>query len=167
VLQLGVDYQGGQEDLFRCVKMRVELGREWQRGANEFKCVASAQTMNPITSMAMAIAFFFPSAYTSLGVVLRAQFGQFGCVTRLMMPSSTNALKQLKALGGGAVAESKGKSSGASASAEVAPGRKTRASVTDCCICLFSVTVCQSLFIAWVATAPVFASDPDDASADC
>ena len=37
VLQLGVDYQGGHEDQFRCVKMRVELGREWQRAANEFK----------------------------------------------------------------------------------------------------------------------------------
>lgn len=37
VLQLGVDYQGGHEDMFRCVKMRVELGREWQRAANEFK----------------------------------------------------------------------------------------------------------------------------------
>jgi hypothetical protein len=73
-------------------------------------------------------------------------FGQFCWVTALLMPSSTNALKQLKALGGGAVSETKGKS--ASANAEVAPGRKTRASVTDCCICLFSVTVCQSLFIA-------------------
>jgi len=39
VLQLGVDYQGGQEDMYRCVKMRVELGRDWQRGANEFKSV--------------------------------------------------------------------------------------------------------------------------------
>jgi pSer/pThr/pTyr-binding forkhead associated (FHA) protein len=37
VLQLGVDYQGGHEDQFRCVKMRIELGREWQRAANEFK----------------------------------------------------------------------------------------------------------------------------------
>jgi hypothetical protein len=54
VLQLGVDYQGGQEDLFRCVKMRVELGREWQRGANEFKYVASFQTITPTC---MTIAF--------------------------------------------------------------------------------------------------------------
>jgi hypothetical protein len=42
VLQLGVDYQGGQEDMFRCIKMRVEVGREWQRGANEFKWVPLA-----------------------------------------------------------------------------------------------------------------------------
>lgn len=37
VLQLGVDYQGGQEDIYRCVKMRVELNRGWQRGVNSFK----------------------------------------------------------------------------------------------------------------------------------
>lgn len=37
VVQLGVDYQGGAEEMYRCVKMRVEIGREWQRGANEFK----------------------------------------------------------------------------------------------------------------------------------
>jgi hypothetical protein len=38
VLQLGVDYQGGAEEMYRCVKMRVEVGREWQqRGASEFK----------------------------------------------------------------------------------------------------------------------------------
>lgn len=38
VLQLGVDYQGGTEEIYRCVKMRVELNRGWQRGANSFKC---------------------------------------------------------------------------------------------------------------------------------
>ncbi|WWD19279.1 hypothetical protein CI109_103737 [Kwoniella shandongensis] len=88
ILQLGVDYQGGTEEMFRCVKIRVEVGREWQRAANEF---------------------------------------------------NTNALKQLKALGGGADSKSKSNET---------PSKKAKASVTDCCICLFSVTVCQSLFIA-------------------
>lgn len=37
VLQLGVDYQGGTEEIYKCVKMRVELGREWQAQANAFK----------------------------------------------------------------------------------------------------------------------------------
>lgn len=38
VLQLGVDYQGGTEEQYRCVKMRVEIGRDWQRrGDNQFK----------------------------------------------------------------------------------------------------------------------------------
>jgi hypothetical protein len=54
---------------------------------------------------------------------------------------STNALQQLKALGGGNT------DTKASASSPSTSGRK-KASVTDCCICLFSVGVCQSLFIA-------------------
>ena len=40
VLQLGVDYQGGLEDVYKCVKLRIELGREWQAQANAFKYVA-------------------------------------------------------------------------------------------------------------------------------
>ncbi|ODO11055.1 hypothetical protein I350_01657 [Cryptococcus amylolentus CBS 6273] len=91
ILQLGVDFQGGTEEMFKCVKMRVEIGREWQRGANEF---------------------------------------------------NTNALKQIKALGGGDSAVPETPKGAAT------PGKKQKASVTDCCICLYSVTVCQSLFIA-------------------
>ena len=37
VLQLGVDYQGGTEEIYKCVKMRIELGREWQSQPNAFK----------------------------------------------------------------------------------------------------------------------------------
>lgn len=40
VLQLGVDYQGGSEDIYKSVKIKVEVGREWQAGANAFKCVS-------------------------------------------------------------------------------------------------------------------------------
>jgi pSer/pThr/pTyr-binding forkhead associated (FHA) protein len=39
-LQLGVDYQGGTEDIYKCVRIRVEIGREWQASANAFKYVA-------------------------------------------------------------------------------------------------------------------------------
>jgi E3 ubiquitin-protein ligase DMA1/2 len=37
ILQLGVDYQGGTEDIYKAVKIRVEIGREWQSSANAFK----------------------------------------------------------------------------------------------------------------------------------
>ncbi|QRV95257.1 E3 ubiquitin-protein ligase DMA2 [Ceratobasidium sp. AG-Ba] len=43
IIQLGVDYQGGAEEIYRCVKIRVELGREWQREANEFNTGALKQ----------------------------------------------------------------------------------------------------------------------------
>lgn len=36
VLQLGMDFRGGIEDVFRCVKMRVEVNKSWQRKANQF-----------------------------------------------------------------------------------------------------------------------------------
>ena len=37
MLQLGVDYQGGTEDIYKCVKIKIEMGREWQAQANPFK----------------------------------------------------------------------------------------------------------------------------------
>ncbi|KAK7062719.1 hypothetical protein VNI00_000207 [Paramarasmius palmivorus] len=40
ILQLGVDYQGGTEDIYKSVKIRIELGREWQSGANAFNTTA-------------------------------------------------------------------------------------------------------------------------------
>ncbi|KAF7377207.1 putative E3 ubiquitin-protein ligase dma1 [Mycena sanguinolenta] len=40
ILQLGVDYQGGAEDIYKSVKIRVEIGREWQREANAFNTAA-------------------------------------------------------------------------------------------------------------------------------
>lgn len=40
ILQLGVDYQGGTEDIYKSVKIRIELGREWQAAANAFKYVS-------------------------------------------------------------------------------------------------------------------------------
>lgn len=39
VVQLGIDFKGGEEMIFRCVKIRVELNRGWQKGLNNFKCV--------------------------------------------------------------------------------------------------------------------------------
>ncbi|KAI5480470.1 zinc finger, RING-type and FHA domain containing protein [Pseudohyphozyma bogoriensis] len=100
VLQLGVDYQGGTEEIYRCVKMRIELNRAWQRGMNNF---------------------------------------------------NTQALAQLRALGGGSQMDVNGNSSSGGAPMSAAPTQKATApmaSVTDCCICLYPVTVCQALFIA-------------------
>lgn len=63
---------------------------------------------------------------------------------RRSLTISKNALKQLKALGGNeSGSDLKGKNPETPVSS-----KKGKASVTDCCICLFSVTVCQSLFIA-------------------
>lgn len=37
IIQLGIDFKGGEEMIFRCVKMRVELNRGWQNKPNTFK----------------------------------------------------------------------------------------------------------------------------------
>jgi pSer/pThr/pTyr-binding forkhead associated (FHA) protein len=68
ILQLGVDYQGGAEDIYKSVKIRIELGREWQASANAFKYV------NPW------LIFFELFVLT------------------VLWPPSTNALKNLKSL---------------------------------------------------------------------
>lgn len=37
IVQLGIDFKGGEENIFRCVKMRLELNRGWQNKPNNFK----------------------------------------------------------------------------------------------------------------------------------
>lgn len=37
IVQLGIDFKGGEEMIFRCVKMRLELNRGWQNKLNNFK----------------------------------------------------------------------------------------------------------------------------------
>lgn len=41
IVQLGIDFKGGEEMIFRCVKMRLELNRGWQNKLNTFKYVQS------------------------------------------------------------------------------------------------------------------------------
>ncbi|KAI9847668.1 MAG: hypothetical protein M1838_000814 [Thelocarpon superellum] len=36
VIQLGIDFKGGEEMIFRCVKIRVECNRGWQKALNNF-----------------------------------------------------------------------------------------------------------------------------------
>ncbi|OQE32890.1 hypothetical protein PENFLA_c001G10708 [Penicillium flavigenum] len=36
IVQLGIDFRGGEEMIFRCVRMRVECNRSWQQQPNEF-----------------------------------------------------------------------------------------------------------------------------------
>ncbi|KAK2871870.1 hypothetical protein FQN49_002744 [Arthroderma sp. PD_2] len=36
IVQLGIDFRGGEELIFRCVRIRIECNRMWQQRANEF-----------------------------------------------------------------------------------------------------------------------------------
>lgn len=46
VLQLGMDFRGGTEEIYRCVKIRVELNRSWKRRANAFNKEAVQRIRN-------------------------------------------------------------------------------------------------------------------------
>ncbi|KAJ2500313.1 hypothetical protein GGH96_002810 [Coemansia sp. RSA 1972] len=47
ILQLGVDYQGGVQDIYKCVKIRLEIDREWQRNKeNPFRQQVMANIQN-------------------------------------------------------------------------------------------------------------------------
>jgi pSer/pThr/pTyr-binding forkhead associated (FHA) protein len=42
VVQLGIDFRGGEEMIFRCVKIRIECNRGWQKHLNNFKYVCDS-----------------------------------------------------------------------------------------------------------------------------
>ncbi|CAZ83821.1 unnamed protein product [Tuber melanosporum] len=46
ILQLGIDFKGGEEQIFRCVKIRVELNRAWQKALNKFNMSAHRRIRN-------------------------------------------------------------------------------------------------------------------------
>ncbi|KAL8649133.1 MAG: hypothetical protein Q9210_004580 [Variospora velana] len=50
VVQLGIDFRGGEEMIFRCVKIRVECNRGWQKALNTFNVATHKRLMGkPIT----------------------------------------------------------------------------------------------------------------------
>ncbi|KAK8848923.1 SMAD/FHA domain-containing protein [Apiospora arundinis] len=51
IVQLGIDFRGGEEMIFRCVKMRIELNRGWQAKPNTFN-MATHKRLRNMTSAA-------------------------------------------------------------------------------------------------------------------
>ncbi|KAJ1721165.1 hypothetical protein LPJ53_004284 [Coemansia erecta] len=52
ILQLGVDYQGGTLDIYKCVKIRLEINRNWQRSKeNPFRQQVMQNIQNAYHSM--------------------------------------------------------------------------------------------------------------------
>ncbi|PIA99369.1 E3 ubiquitin-protein ligase DMA1 [Cercospora beticola] len=46
VVQLGIDFKGGEEVIFRCVKIRIECNRGWQKSLNNFNTSAHKRLLN-------------------------------------------------------------------------------------------------------------------------
>ena len=49
-MQLGIDFKGGEEVIFRCVKIRIEINRGWQKSLNTFNTAAYKNIVNHSTA---------------------------------------------------------------------------------------------------------------------
>lgn len=47
IIQLGIDFRGGEESIFRCVKIRLECHREWQKDPNDVNEVVHQEAQAP------------------------------------------------------------------------------------------------------------------------
>lgn len=54
IVQLGIDFRGGEEMIFRCVRIRIECNRAWQQQPNEFKYVLVNTHMSDAGAKSMA-----------------------------------------------------------------------------------------------------------------
>ncbi|KAI5457803.1 hypothetical protein BGZ63DRAFT_407862 [Mariannaea sp. PMI_226] len=55
IVQLGIDFKGGEEMIFRCVKMRLELNRGWQNKLNTFNMAAHKRLQTMAASGASSV----------------------------------------------------------------------------------------------------------------
>lgn len=46
VLQLGMDFRGGSEEIYKCIKVRLEINKSWQKKANNFNVNALSNLRN-------------------------------------------------------------------------------------------------------------------------
>lgn len=53
IVQLGIDFKGGEEMIFRCVKIRVELNKGWQNGPSSFN-VQSHKRLRELNNLGKA-----------------------------------------------------------------------------------------------------------------
>lgn len=50
VVQLGIDFKGGEEVIFRCVKIRIECNRGWQKSLNNFNTSTHRRLLKSVTA---------------------------------------------------------------------------------------------------------------------
>ena len=83
ILQLGVDYQGGAEDIYKSVKIKIEIGREWQASANAFKCVP----LDSLLFFQLLIIGFSTNALKNLKTLALPEGNGKQAVTTLKLPA--------------------------------------------------------------------------------
>ncbi|PVV00751.1 hypothetical protein BB560_004855 [Smittium megazygosporum] len=99
ILQLGVDYQGGTLEIYKCVKIRVEINRKWQRTkGNNFRkqilkniqdsYAAIGNTDDGKQDNECCICLYNMLAFQSLFVAPCSHCFHFKCVKQLLFTSS-------------------------------------------------------------------------------
>jgi E3 ubiquitin-protein ligase DMA1/2 len=54
LVQLGIDFKGGEEVIFRCIRMRIEINRDWQKSLNAFNTNAHAALIKKVSGHSKA-----------------------------------------------------------------------------------------------------------------
>ncbi|PHH83577.1 hypothetical protein CDD83_2961 [Cordyceps sp. RAO-2017] len=94
IVQLGIDFKGGEEMIFRCVKMRLELNRGWQNKLNTFNVAAhkrlrtmasNGAAASPASSQDCSICLNSIAPCQSLFVAPCSHTWHFKCVRSLLM----------------------------------------------------------------------------------
>ncbi|KAG0020765.1 hypothetical protein BGZ81_009199, partial [Podila clonocystis] len=90
VVQLGVDYQGGTQEIYRCVKMRLELNRSWQQQANPFrlntlKVIRNLTTADAANSTDCCICLFRIASFQSLFVAPCSHVYHYKCIRPMLV----------------------------------------------------------------------------------
>lgn len=90
VLQLGMDFRGGTEELYKCIKVRVEVNRSWQRRANNFNVSAlsnlrALQAVSPADVQECAICLFPVAPCQALFVSPCTHSWHYKCIRPLII----------------------------------------------------------------------------------
>ncbi|WFD42950.1 hypothetical protein MPSI1_001601 [Malassezia psittaci] len=128
VLQLGIDYQGGAQELYRCIKLRIELDHNTQLqptayGISMLQQLQSIQDESLPETQAESQSVLNPQPAEIPDLLVTAKNSD----QPTTMPASENLLGTTPSL---------------------APRQVPRAALAECCICLYKIKVCQALFIA-------------------
>ncbi|RHZ66471.1 FHA domain protein [Aspergillus thermomutatus] len=73
IVQLGIDFRGGEEMIFRCVRIRIECNRSWQQQPNEFKYGDPPERQK-----------YFTRPYQCLFMAACAHVWHYKCISRLI-----------------------------------------------------------------------------------
>ena len=123
VLQFGIDYQGGMQELYRCIKLRIELDHDTRLQPTAYG-----------TNMLRQLQSMQPDARASSSMTRRDS--QTSNEAPVAVPATAT------------IADAPPPVAATASSQAPAARRPAGPELAECCICLFKIKVCQALFIA-------------------